>query len=262
MSRLQSERPAEQRDACARAVVDRGLGPAEVVRLAAAGELEPGLGAFTVPPATVSSWASRLRKRRTGTVATANAATPAAERIATMQARLLNAVEHELAAVERAQRKRGAQPVDGERLRQLARALREAAAIAPAPRASGAATGESARPTVPGQREPTTGEHAGSRTRGGLAGGILRDLAGGTAAEPAPSPRSSPSPTHAREGEHQTGHENTTTGQRSTTTTDTADDVSAPDPVREAGEKVAAALAGMAGVDAAAGSGAGSSSEP
>lgn len=246
MSRLQPDRPAEQRDACARAVVDRGLGPADVVRLAAAGDLEPGLDPFTVPPATVSSWASRLRKRRAGTVATAQSATPAAQRIAGLQARLLNAVEHELNAVERAQRKRNAGPVDAERLRQLARALREAAAIAPAPRASGAAQGshESGRPATPGQRD-ATGEHAGARTRGGLAGGILADLAGGGPAPPpiSPSPRPSPSPTRTHEGTGESDEHENADHERSDLEHNEPENADTADPVRAAGEKVAAALA-------------------
>lgn len=270
MSRLQGERPAEQRDACARAVVDRGLGPAEVVRLAAAGELEQGLAAFEVPPATVSSWASRLRKRRAGTVATSSAATPAAERIAALQARLINAVEHELDAVERAQRRRRKvtcsscgedagvtvpEPVSGEHLRQLGRALREAAAIAPAPRAPGAApgSGESGKPAQPGQRD-ADGEHAGSRTRGGLAGGILADLAGGRTA-PEASPSTSPRAIESDATSHDTTRESDdgeSAAQRSTTTNDGDESASTGDAVREAGEKVAAALAAMeAGAPAA-----------
>lgn len=153
----------EQREAAARAYVDLGVKPAHVVSAkAAAGELEYNgrkLDAFTMPAATVRDCARVMRKRRAGELASKAIDEPDA--VYQLKRRLLSMTEAEITVEER--KKEGTR--DGERIRQLARALREAAAIPE--------KGEPRRP-VPGQRDPKTGEHDGGRTDGGLAGAIKK----------------------------------------------------------------------------------------
>ncbi len=151
----------EQREAVAQAFIDRGIRPAtRVVDQAKAGELTYNgrkLEPFDIPEATVRDCARKLRQRRAGEVKSKLIGEPDA--VQQLKNRLLAMVEAEITAEQR--KKDGKR--DGEHLRQLARALREAAAIpdrtAPKPKAPGSNAG---------------GEREGGDTSGGLAGDIMR----------------------------------------------------------------------------------------
>lgn len=178
----------EQRDAVGVAVTDRGLSAPEVVRRAAAGELRPGLAPFTMPVGTVRDLKRKVLQRRQGDIKSGITDVPHHEAVDTLRKRLLSAAELELAWVERLQRRaarlprphEGEEPESGrieddaaaarraDRLRQVARAVREAAAIA--------VPTTNRQPTKPGAHDPDTGATAGSRSTDGpktLAGGIL-----------------------------------------------------------------------------------------
>lgn len=180
----------EQRDAMAEAYLDRGIRPARrVVALAQAGELAPGLAPFTVhgKEGTVRDLASKLKKRRAGKLASDVAQLPPRDAIEGLRRRLVSAIDHELAAIEKAQRKAsGKAAVDPERLRQIARAVREAALIPEPGRIAPAAT----QPKEAGKRS--------SVTKGGLAGQILADVERGTsgAAHDLPSTSATNGGTH------------------------------------------------------------------
>lgn len=158
----------EQRDAMAEAYVDRGIRPArKVVELAEAGQLVDGLEPFKVGggDGTVRDLASKLKKRRAGKLASDVAKQPPRDAIEGLRVRLVSAIDHELTAIERAQRNaRGKAAIDPERLRQVARAVREAALI-PEP-------GKVAPPATP----PREAGKRSSVTKGGLAGAILADV--------------------------------------------------------------------------------------
>lgn len=160
-----------QREAMAEAYEDHGIRPAaKVAVLAEAGKLPAGLEPFEVKggAATVRDCARKLRNRRAGRLASETAKRPPRDAIESLRIRLLSAIDHELAQVEGDQRKRGkdAKPVDPERLRQLARALREAAAIP-----------ERTDPTPPKPGHGPKAERVGGQTRGTttLGGQILAD---------------------------------------------------------------------------------------
>lgn len=183
-----------QREAMATAYVDRGIKPARlVVELAERGELVDGLEPFTVHGRenTVRDCARKLRDRRAGRLASEAARQPPRDAIEALRRRLVSAIEHELTAIEREQRKAGkdAGSVDPERLRQLARAVREAALI-PEP-----------GKVAPAAKPPAEQGKRSNVTRGGLAGRILADAeraepdahrseatSGGMAPEPATAP--------------------------------------------------------------------------
>jgi hypothetical protein len=172
-----------QRDALAEAVVDRGLRPAQVVELAAAGELRHAgerLAAFPANVNSVRDYARKLKARRAGRTSSGLDDQAPRDAIETLRRRLVNAAEQEIAAEER--KPRGKRSL--ERLRQCARLLREAAAL-PGP--------DDPRPTQPGQKIPGTQKVAGGKTTGGMAGAIL-SAAGRSGrvetrqTQPAPSP--------------------------------------------------------------------------
>ena len=194
----------EQRDAIERATVDRGLSGAEVARRCKTGELQPGLEPFDIPPNTVRDFKRKALSRRRGTERSELADQPATEAIEALRKRLVSAADLELEMVERQQRGLRSGPGSAkrqedhdsalrraERMRQIARAVREAAAI-PIP---GTST------TVPGRHNPKTnsteGGKPGDRT---LAGGILAAHTGQTR-NGKPAPDSVP-PT-MRDGSHQ-----------------------------------------------------------
>lgn len=142
--------------------------------LAAAGKLEhegEPLEPFDVPPATVREIGSRARKRRAGEAPGALHAMPHAEAVDAIRRRLLGIIGHELERAEAQQARRQAAPVEGERVRQIARAAREVAALPASPAAP--------RPAAPGDVEPATGERTSSRTRGGLAAAAAAARSGG-----------------------------------------------------------------------------------
>lgn len=205
MSRWEAVYTDPQRDAVERAWLERGIRPARrVAALAAAGELE-GLDPFTIPEATVRDIGRRARKRQAGEVRSALAQLPHRDAINTLRVRLLAASDRELERLER--RQRAGRDVPGEELRQIARAVRELAAL-PGP--------DDPRPVPPGQRDPARqgpdkrGERNGGPTRGGLAGAILRDVRQGDAtvpigdrdtpgASPRPDDSSAAAETHERD---------------------------------------------------------------
>jgi hypothetical protein len=166
----------EVEDAVRRAWCDRGIRPARrIAELATAGELEPDLPAEPITVEMVYTWKSAELKARAGKVETVLGKMPPRDAIETLRLRLLNAAD----AMMRQQEKRKVESRDPERLRQIARLVREAAAI-PGP--------TEPRPSKPGQRDPQTGEHNGSRTEGGLAASILASARRTETASPTPQP--------------------------------------------------------------------------
>lgn len=175
----------EQREAMAEAYEDHRIRPAsKVATLAEAGKLPAGIEPFRVHggASTVRDCARKLRNRRAGKLASQTAKQNPRDAVEALRVRLLSAIDHELARVEREQRKRGGK-ADPEQLRQLGRALREAAAIptrteAPTPKPGHGPVSE----RVGGKTSPA------AKT---LAGGILRDVeAEGRTAHDLPQERS------------------------------------------------------------------------
>lgn len=190
-----------QRDAIREAWGDRGIRPAErVAALAAAGELTCAgelVPAFHVPAQTVRDLGRKYLRKRAGLERSATLELPAADQVEAMRRRLVAAVDAELESVERLQARR--REVSPERIRQLARAVRELAAL-PAP----GAPAQAPRP----ERHRTT--------RGGLAGQILRAdrSSGGAVQEPRresngselePAPEHEPGPELEAPGERING---------------------------------------------------------
>jgi hypothetical protein len=156
----------DQRDAIAYAYEDRRIRPARrVVELAAAGELEINgrtLEPFTCSQNTVRDFAAKLRKRRAGEKSSELAKAAPRDAIEALRRRLVNAADAELAAMEK--RQKNGKSVPGEELRQVARAVREIAAI-PGP--------SDARPAAPGARVNGARDGAETKSGQGLAGKIL-----------------------------------------------------------------------------------------
>jgi hypothetical protein len=153
-----------QREAVARAYVDRHIRPARAVaELARRGELESvdgeRLASFEIGESTIRSFAGLLRRRRRGEVRSNLAAASPRDAVEALRVRLVNAADAGLAAVERRQRREHGK-TDWEELRQIARAVREISSL-PDP--------SEGRSTAPGLRDPSTGERRGGQTRGGLA---------------------------------------------------------------------------------------------
>lgn len=156
----------EQREAIATAYEDRKIRPAKrVCELAAAGDLEhrgAKLDPFTVPENTVRDLARDLRKRRTGERTSQLAALEPRDAIEALRRRLVNAADAMLDDLEQ-KVKKDAGTADPERLRQITRAVREAAAL-PGP--------TDPRPTAPGSK--AGGKRNGGATQGGLGGELLK----------------------------------------------------------------------------------------
>jgi hypothetical protein len=153
-----------QREAMAVAVLDKHVKPAaRVVELAAGGHLEldgERLAPFATNASTVRDCARKVRNRRAGELRSTTAMQHPRDAAHALQRRLFAMADQELAVEEGKRRGRR----DPERMRQIARAIREAAAI-PAP--------DEPRPTQPGQKRPGTQTTEGGKTTGGLAGAIL-----------------------------------------------------------------------------------------
>ena len=169
MSRWDPVYTDEQRDALARAYEDRRIRPAHrVVSLAEEGTLEPGLAPFKTSPNTVRHYASELRKRRAGEIASDMAKVSHRDAIDALRIQLLSATEHELRRINRSMRnpKRSEQREkhDADMLKTLVRTIREAAAIpektAPTPKA-------------PGQKDDTGHVTGSAANAGKLAGPLL-----------------------------------------------------------------------------------------
>lgn len=153
--------------------------------LKVAGEPVP---AFTMPPATVRDLKRRARRAAEGRARSALETAPARDALEQLRRRLVSATDHKLAHVERLINNGAHERVNGEDLRQLARAVREIAAIP-------GADGSPAAGRRPGEHVPGTGKATGDaatdggRTRGGLAGSIIAAAQPKRInAEPAPVP--------------------------------------------------------------------------
>lgn len=179
MASFQRKYTDEQREALCEAYEDRRVRPARrVVELAAAGELthkgqkvEP----FTVGEDYIRDQVRHLRKRRRGLTTSELAQAAPRDAIEILRRRLVNAADAMLADSERDIR-RDPKTADPERLRQIARLVREAQAI-PGPN----------EPRKPSPGQKVEGEREGAPTRHGLAGKILADARRTAGGGPAPS---------------------------------------------------------------------------
>lgn len=156
---FQAKFSSQQRDAAVAAYLDRGIASyADIKRMAEAGELT--LHGVQLPPfdpsyATVRGWIRVEKNRRNKRVQT-----DPEDALKRLRGQLIDAASIGVDRFER-QVKKG--KPDWELARQIARALREIAAI-PTP---------NERPVKPGQRDPATGQKQTGETTGGLAGAIL-----------------------------------------------------------------------------------------
>lgn len=153
----------EQREAMGIAYVDRGMRPARlVVEAARAGDLEYNgkrLDPFDPPLATVRDNVRHLKRRRAGQVESELATRPPRDAIEALRRRLVSLADRELAAIERDK----AGTADLERLRQVIRCVKEAAAL-PGPK--------DPRPRQPG--EGASKDREGSPTTSGLGAQMLQ----------------------------------------------------------------------------------------
>jgi hypothetical protein len=227
-----------QRTAAAHAVVDRGLGPAAVSRLAAAGELkwnDARLEPFVMPPGSVGTYAKRLRYEREARDTGEVAQLPPRDAVEVLRKRLVQIADRETRKMTRAP----AGKVDPERLRQTARAVREIAAL-PGP--------TDPQPPAPGAK--VDGIQHGGQTKGGLVGDLLRDhrathgrgQARDNDAQAKPAP--TPTPTPREDGDH---HNTENSNSEATTLepqTERHDDGSPGAAVRALAVRVAAGVDG------------------
>lgn len=153
----------EQREAVALAYVDQGHTAPATAKLAAAGELtlhgDP-LPAFAINEHTIRTAGRALKKRRSGLAASGLAEKAPKDAIELLRRRLVIVADRELGFLEG--KRAGA--IDLERLRQVIRCVREAAAL-PGPK--------DPRPPAPGSRAPGSDAQDGA-TVGGLAGSIMK----------------------------------------------------------------------------------------
>ena len=174
---------AAQRAAMAEAILDRRMKARTVVELAQAGQLEHNgvaLPGFATVVGTVRNEASKERRRRSGHVAKELASTAPRDLVEALARELLGEAVKMTAEWKRTPIKTR----DAERGRQIARLVREAAAIP-------AAT--EPRPPKPGAKRD--GQRNDGATTGGLAGAILKDHARTTAGSPNTATRTqTPSP--------------------------------------------------------------------
>lgn len=162
MSRWVSDFTKEQREAIVSAHLDRGLPLSRAIGLAQRGELE-GLEPYAPNEGTARGWCVREKKRREA----AKAKTPIATLKQPDQLELLRTLAVDTAYQElenfRKQQKTRPKDTNPERLRQIVRVIREAAAL-PGP-------GEQ-RPPAPGQKRD--GVQHGGQTRDGMAAELLK----------------------------------------------------------------------------------------
>ena len=154
-----------QRVAVAAAYRPWDVGAQRVAELAAAGNLLHPSGArldpFHIPPNTVRAIARRARSKGADERADLRlAAMEPRDALEQMRVHLADVIETELERIEIEQSQD--RQVSGEAIRQLARAVREYAAL-PAP--------DERRPRAPGAK--LNGIREGGQTRGGLAGKII-----------------------------------------------------------------------------------------
>ena len=181
---FQARYTPEQREALATAYEDRRIRPARrVVELAAAGELAPGLAPFEVLGGenTVRDFALKLRKRRAGEWTSELAKQPPRDAIESLRRRLVNVCDEMLHAIEQTP----ADKRDPERVRQAARAIREAAAI-PGP--------TDPTPPRPGHRKDNDGVRREGVTRTSNPAGALLAAHRGDGTDPAINAQHEPAP--------------------------------------------------------------------
>jgi hypothetical protein len=160
MPHIAAKYSVEERDAMGVGMVDRGMSAHEVKAAAEAGLLERSDGTrlppFDPPVSSIRAYARVVRKRRAGKASSEAAKLPPRDAVESVRIRLIRMIDLELATEER---KRNGKR-DLERIRQLGRAAREAAAL----------------PELNGPRPPSPGSKAaGSNpTSGGLGGAILK----------------------------------------------------------------------------------------
>ncbi len=186
----------DQRDAIEQAWGDRGIRPASRIQtLAADGELTRNgdlIPAFHIPETTIRTIGARYVRSCEGHIRSKLAVQPPGDAVEQLRQRLVNAVNTEIGRIERKQEKR--QEVKGEQLRQVARAIREIAAI-PGPN-------DTKRPVQPGQHDPEKGGKTSGATKGGLAGKILASAAQQTPVHNNP---------HTTDPQHTSNHNDTHT---------------------------------------------------
>jgi hypothetical protein len=174
MTTFERKYSVDEKEAVIYAYLDRRIRPLRaIVDLAARGELITRDGRqvrpFQLNPNTVKSWLQVAKRKRQGTIRGAAFENPEGT-IEALRKRLIALADGELAHLERQR----AGKRDPEHMRQIARAVREAAAIPVKGEPRGRAPGEKDQ----GQKE--SGE-----TTGGMAGSLLR----AHRAKPAPGRR-------------------------------------------------------------------------
>jgi hypothetical protein len=175
----------EERDAMGIGMVDRGMSAHEVKAAAEAGLLERSDGTrlppFEPPVASIRHYARVVKQRRAGKARSEADKLPPRDAVESFRIRLVRMLDLELAFEER--KRNGKRDV--ERMRQLARAAREAASL----------------PSLDDPRPPSPGSKAGGSnpTTGGLAGAILKAHGTGRVSTPAQE-------AHTTEGVGDTGH--------------------------------------------------------
>lgn len=155
---------ADEKEAAIFAYLDRGIRPLKaVVAMAERGELVTRDGRkvrpFTINPNTLKQLIAATKRRRQGRISGAAFENPEGT-IEALRKRLIALADAELSWLER--RRRGT--VEPEHMRQIARAIREAAAIP---------VNGTVRGRAPGEREPN-GHQPDQHTRGGMAGALLK----------------------------------------------------------------------------------------
>lgn len=164
MTAFERKYSVDEKEAVIYAYLDRRIRPLRaIVDLAARGELVTRDGRqvrpFQLNPNTVKAWLQVAKRKRQGKVRGAAFENPEGT-IEALRKRLIALADQELTHLER--KRRGT--VDTEHMRQIARAIREAAAIP--------VKGQP-RDRAPGERN-AKGEMEDGATNGGLAGSLLR----------------------------------------------------------------------------------------
>lgn len=181
MSAFQQKYSADQKAAVAEAWLERGIRPySHVKALGKAGELTlrgAKVDPFDMPIGTMTGLIRNERKRRAGNVESPFRNVSPLDAVDALRLELLAVADAEIRWLKR--QRTGKR--DPDRMRQIARVLREIAAL------PGAKEG---RTHQPGQRDPATQRQNEGPTRNGLAGAILAASRsnGGNEGPPAPEP--------------------------------------------------------------------------
>lgn len=196
MSAFQQKYTVEQKAAVTEAWLERGIRPYRHVQaLAKAGQLTlrgTRVDPFDMPISTMTGLIRDERKRRAGKVESPFGNVSPLDAVDALRLDLLGVADAEIRWLKR--QRTGKR--DPDRMRQIARVLREIAAL------PGAKDG---RAHQPGQRDPATQRQNEGRTRNGLAGAIIAASRsnGEREAEPAPEPLTD-QPTPAENGTSRT----------------------------------------------------------